>query len=187
MLLEAILFSVIPTKEITINSSGINYLSKDFFKGEKLKNTDYNKVGIDESKVGFIKSSVDLNELHILLKDVKWIKREKTIGLQRTYRGRISYRIYYKINYINNPNQSLKKFQNEITMNSEIISYSFKPGQGILSFIIGFVDTAYLINAKDDFTSDIEEIVRKNKIVEHIEQFKTKIILYFEQDSQESS
>ncbi|NEP42836.1 MAG: hypothetical protein F6K25_12485 [Okeania sp. SIO2G4] len=157
MLLEGILFSVIPTKEININQQDVGLYPKysKYFEGVDLKRTPYNKVWtLDDAKIGITK-----DKLHILLK-VEWEKREKMKGLKRNYQGDI----YYQMDI----SDSLLTGQTE--MKTKISSYSFRPGAGILSYIIGFIDTGYLIKTTNDFTSDIEEIVRENRIVEEIKE-----------------
>lgn len=154
MLLEAILFSVIPTKEINIKQFVELYPEySKYFEGVDLKRTPYNQVWtLDDAKIGTIK-----NQLHILLK-VEWEKKEKMKGLKRNYQGHI----YYQMDI----SDSLLTGKTE--MKTKISSYSFRPGAGILSYIIGFIDTGYLIKTRNDFTSDIEEIVRENRIIEKI-------------------
>ncbi|NEP78756.1 MAG: hypothetical protein F6K39_11620 [Okeania sp. SIO3B3] len=154
MLLEAILFSVIPTKEININQSVEPYPKySKYFEGIDLKRTPDRQFWIlDDAKIGIFS-----NQLHILLK-VEWEKSEKMKGLKRNYQGHIYDRI--DIDY------SLPTGKTK--MKTKIISYSFRPGAGILSYIIGFIDTGYLIKTTNYFTSDIEKIVRENRIVEKI-------------------
>lgn len=154
MLLEAIFFSVIPTKEININQSVEPYPEySKYFEGVDLKRTPYNQVWtLDDAKIGIFN-----NQLHILLK-VEWERKEKMKGLKRNYQGYI----YYQIDM----DYSLPTGKTK--MKTKIISYSFRPGAGILSYIIGFIDTGYLIKTTNDFTSDVEKIVRENIIVEKI-------------------
>lgn len=77
-------------------------------------------------------------------------------GLQRKYRGDI----YYKIDL------AYTLTQDKTEKTTKIIRYSFRPGSGILSYIIGFIDTGFLVKKTNDFASTIEQIVRENKIVE---------------------
>jgi len=159
MLLEAILFSVIPTKEINLNqfvvrdSEYSKYFEGKYLKGKPNSN-DLNKVRVlDSPQIGILSN----NQLHILLK-VEWEKEEKMKGLERNYQGHIYYQMEINDSLVTGKTQ----------MKTKIISYSFRPGAGILSYIIGFIDTGYLIKTTNDFTSEIEEIVRENRILEKI-------------------
>ncbi|NEO55544.1 MAG: hypothetical protein F6K54_22205 [Okeania sp. SIO3B5] len=155
MLLESIFFSAFPTKEININQYVTLYPEySEYFEGVALKRTDYNKVWTHDAKIGVLK-----NQLHILLQ-VEWKKEEKMKGLRRNYGGYI----YYQMDV----SDSSLRGRTETT--TKIINYSFRPARGILSYIIGFIDTGYLIKRTNinDLTSKIEEIVKENRILEKI-------------------
>ncbi|NEP82369.1 MAG: hypothetical protein F6K17_21465 [Okeania sp. SIO3C4] len=151
MLLESILFSAFPTKEININQSVTLYPKySEYFEGVELKKTKYNQVKTHDAKIGVLR-----NQLHILLQ-VEWKKEEKMKGLRRNY-GRY---IYYQMDICDSP------FTEETEMTTKIINYSFRPARGILSYIIGFIDTGYLIKRTNisDLTSKIEDIVNKRTL-----------------------
>ena len=81
-------------------------------------------------------------------------------GLRRNYGGYI----YYQMDV----SDSLLRGRTETT--TKIINYSFRPARGVLSYIIGFIDTGYLIKRTNisDLTSKVEEIVKENRILEKI-------------------
>ncbi|MGD1699297.1 hypothetical protein [Dapis sp. BLCC M229] len=148
MLLESILFSAFPTQEININQNATPYPEySEYFEGIELKRTPYNEVKTHDAKIGILR-----NQLHILLQ-VEWEKKEKMKGLKRNYGGYI----YYQMDISDSPLTG----RTEIT--TKIINYSFRPARGVLSYIIGFIDTGYLIKRTNisDLTSKIEDIVKK--------------------------
>ncbi len=60
-------------------------------------------------------------------------------------------------------------------MTTKIINYSFRPARGVLFYIIGFIDTGYLIKRTNisDLTSKIEDIVNK-RILEDKEERRSR-------------
>ncbi len=162
MLVEATLFSVLPTKRFNLDPNLDLYPEEisELFEGEFIKRTPYNEAWIRDAKVGGVirRSSLKPNELHLLLSDIEWNKYEKGRILKRNYRGSIKYKINYKAN-------SSGSFEVE----SKIIDYSFRPGRRVLSFVIGFIETAYLIHPeREEFISAIEEIIREKEVIEQI-------------------
>ncbi|NEO67120.1 MAG: hypothetical protein F6J98_44925, partial [Moorea sp. SIO4G2] len=111
----------------------------------------------------FIKSpgqDDESHELHVLLSEVEWSKQEKHLKfLKRNYKGYIKFKIIYKPNPTGN-------FQ---IKNTQIIDYSFRPGSGILSFVIGFGETAYLVpRQRNDVIEEINKIIRDNQVLEKL-------------------
>ncbi|MDJ0520129.1 MAG: hypothetical protein QNJ74_29040 [Trichodesmium sp. MO_231.B1] len=160
MLLESIFFSAFPTREININQNATPYPEySEYFEGIELKRTPYNEVKTHDAKIGILR-----NQLHILLQ-VEWEKKEKMKGLKRNYGGYI----YYQMDI----SDGLLTGRSEMT--TKIINYSFRPARGVLFYIIGFIDTGYLIKRTNisDLTSKIEDIVNK-RILEDKEERRSR-------------
>lgn len=167
VLLEGVFFSVLPTK--TANSDTINDSYPELstlFEEEFIKKTDYNQARIIKAEVGGVirRSPLRPNELHLLFSDIEWNKYENWRILKRNYRGHIKYEIYYKSN-------SSGSFDIE----SKMIDYSFRPGRGILSFIIGFIETEYLVHPeRKELISKIEKIIRDKQVFEQLKELHNK-------------
>ena len=121
ILLESLFFTVLPSQEINIKQNYTLYPQySKYFEGVPLRNTSHNKAWIlDDSEFRVFK-----DELHILLK-VEWEKEGKIPGLtRRNYQGYI----YYQIDL------ACTLPQDKTEMTTKMISYSFRPGSGILSY-----------------------------------------------------
>lgn len=162
MLVEATLFSVLPTKRVNLNQSIDLYPREisELLEGESIKENDFNQAWIRDAKVGGVikTSSLRPNELHLLFNDIEWNKYEKWRVIKRNYRGYIQYEIIYNTNC-----------RGILEIESKIIDYSFRPGRNILSFVIGFVETAYLVQPeREEFVREIEKILIDKQIFEQI-------------------
>lgn len=162
MLVEATLFSVLPTKRVNLNQYIDLYPRQisELLEGEFIKKNDFNEAWIRDAKVGGVikTSSLRPNELHLLFNDIEWNKYEKWRIIKRNYRGYIQYEIIYNTNC-----------RGILEIESKIIDYSFRPGKGILSFVIGFVETAYLVQPeREEFVREIEKLLRDKQIFEKI-------------------
>ncbi|NEO48369.1 MAG: hypothetical protein F6K55_31330 [Moorea sp. SIO4A3] len=162
ILAEASIFSIIPTKTAKLDKKLDNYpkIAKLFEIKNIGKPDSLKKISIHKAEVRVImrKSPLKPNELHVLLSDVEWIKWEKIRLIKRNYRGYIQ----FKISYDANPS-------GEFEMESEIVDYSFRPGSGLLSFVIGFVETAYLVPRQRTYVINlIENIIEENQVLEKL-------------------
>lgn len=164
MVVEASLFSVLPTKTGKLPENFDNYpeIAKVFEIKDIGKPNSLKKVSIHKAEAtGIIrKSPLKPNELHLLLSDVEFIKYEKKLRrvIDRNYRGYIQYKINYK------PDCS-----GDFEMESQIVDYSFRPGSGILSFVIGFIETEYLVPRQRTYVINIiENIIRDNQVLKKL-------------------
>ncbi|NEO37556.1 MAG: hypothetical protein F6J90_14960 [Moorea sp. SIOASIH] len=164
MVVEASLFSVLPTKTGKLPENFDNY--PEIAKVFEIKNignpNSLKKVSIHKAEArGIIrKSLLQPNELHLLLSDVEFIKYEKNLRrvIDRNYRGYIQYKINYKPDCSGN-----------FEMESQIVDYSFRPGSGILSFVIGFIETEYLVPRQRTYVINIiEKIIRNNQVLKKL-------------------
>ncbi|AOY82652.1 MULTISPECIES: effector-associated domain EAD1-containing protein [Moorena] len=163
---EAFIFSIFPTKLVKSPENFHNYpeIVKVFENQHLTKHYNLKKIFIHKAEVidRFIKNpgkDNELHELHILLNDVEWTKEEKLRFLKRNYKGYIKVKISYNDN-------STGKFK---IKKSQIIDYSFRPGSGILSFVIGFGETAYLVpRQRYNLLQKIENIIEDNQVLEKI-------------------
>ncbi|NER26950.1 MAG: hypothetical protein F6J89_04780 [Symploca sp. SIO1C4] len=162
MLVEATLFSVLPTKRVNLNQYIDIYPREisELLEGEYIKKSNFNEAWIRDAKVGGVikTSSLRPNELHLLFNDIEWNKYEKWRVIKRNYRGYIQYEIIYNTNC-----------RGTLEIESKIIDYSFRPGKDILSFVIGFIETAYLVQPeREEFVREIDKLLIDKQIFEQI-------------------
>ncbi|NET82773.1 MAG: hypothetical protein F6J94_12820, partial [Moorea sp. SIO1F2] len=164
ILTEAFIFSSFPNKTLKLPQKSKNFpeIAKVFenkFKIGEIRNIK--QISIDKAEVrsSFKYNSLDNDELHVLLSDVEWVKQEKHLKfIKRNYKGYIQ----FKISYDDNPS-------GEFEMKSEIVDYSFRPGSGFFSFVIGFVETAYLVpRQRNDIIEEIDKFIQDNQILEKL-------------------
>ncbi|NEO80133.1 effector-associated domain EAD1-containing protein [Moorena sp. SIO4G3] len=164
---EAFIFSILPTKTVKLHQNYHNYpeIVKVFEQQHLTKHNNLKKIFIHKAEVidKFIKSpgkDDESHELHVLLSDVEWTKEERYFKfLKRNYKGYIKIKIIYHDNITGD-------FK---IKNTQIIDYSFRPGSGLLSFVIGFGETAYLVpRQRYNFIDKIENIIEENQVLEKL-------------------
>lgn len=163
---EAFIFSILPTKTVKLHQNFHNYpeIVKVFEKQHLTKHNNLKKIFIHKAEVidKFIKSpgkDDESHELHVLLSEVEWTKEEKLKFIKRNYKGYIKFKIIYKAN----PTGEFK------IKKTQIIDYSFRPGSGILSFVIGFGETAYLVpRQRYNLIKKIENIIEYNQVLDKL-------------------
>ncbi|NEP52066.1 MAG: hypothetical protein F6K65_26020 [Moorea sp. SIO3C2] len=164
---EAFIFSILPTKTVKLHQNSDNYpeIVKVFEQKHLTKHNNLKTIFIHKAEVidKFIKSpgkDDESHELHLLLSDVEWTKEEKYFKfIKRNYKGYIKLKIIYNAN----------KTGYFKIKNTQIIDYSFRPGSGILSFVIGFGETAYLVpRQRYNFLYKIEKIINENQVLEKL-------------------
>lgn len=157
MILESTILTVIPSKEVTLNTNASIFLENKKIQQNSqydLISTPYNKIKANYISLGELRDT----ELHILLTG-EWTKTEanKFINLKRNYQGKMYFITNYDCNKI------------ELVSNLKLVNYSFKPGSRVLSHIIGFFDAAY-INSVHQIESKekVKNLILNSKFKENV-------------------